>query len=134
MIDKKWKWVAKDSSSAIYVFTAKPVLLDYHEEWKPGGECESCSRVLVINGNWKDSLHEIIHHEDGKIEFRKARPELKVDDPVLVRSNVAHGWVGRHFAGWDGDGHILVWDFGCTSFSATTNHAKASPWPEYKLP
>ena len=132
MIDKKWKWVAKDSSSAIYVFTAKPVLLDYHEEWKPGGECESCSRVLVINGNWKESLHEIIHHEDGKIEFRKVRPELKVDDPVLVKLRIADRWSCRHFASWDKKtGLIRCWDDGRTSFTA---EGISSVWDVYKLP
>lgn len=135
MIDKKWKWVAKGKHAAsMFIFKIKP---DMSGENGPTSACYKDWKELsttvfpLIEGDWKDSLHEIIHHEDGKIEFRKARPELKVDDPVLVRSNVEHGWVGRHFAGWTDQGRIVTWEAGRTSFTAVPNR---EVWKYYKLP
>ena len=57
---------------------------------------------------------------DGKLSdittykhCRHARPDLEIDDPVWVRFN--DGWKPRHFAGWDSDGRMGIWAFGCTS-------------------
>ena len=93
MIDKKWKWLAKDADGVIYLYQRRPRIIGV--TWSDSKDL-TCSPESILWADipfqWKDSLHEILHHEDGKIEFRKARPELKVDDPVLVKNNEGSQW------------------------------------------
>ena len=134
MIDKKWKWVAKDKNGAVYVFTQRPKIEVGRISWTTPGEggYEPSGPIFILDDDWKESLHEIIHHEDGKIEFRKVRPELKVDDPVLVKLRRSTQWSRRHFACWDEkNGLIRCWDEGRTSF---TSEGINSVWDDYKLP
>ena len=79
--------------------------------------------------DWEDSLHEIIHTEDG-FQLVKPRPDLKIDDPVMVRLDDNEKWVRRHFAGWSESGVILVWVNGYTSFTINTS----TTFPQYRLP
>lgn len=136
MIDKKWKWVAKDENNQTYLFIERPVLTkdnallvwktQHSNNWHP------CNEIISLQDNFVDSLYEIIHHADGKIEFRKARPDLNVDDPVLVRVSENDEWVPRHFSGWDDStGKIRTFDNGQTSFTAEQG---SSQWEQYKLP
>ena len=136
MIDKKWMWVARDKNGGVYVFSSRPVVSDDRPVWRcEAGDFVRCDSLFSDQGDWKDSLHEIIHHEDGKIEFRKALPELKVDDPVLVLTDTG-SWLTRHFAGWSSDGDIITWEEGRTSFTSYVNKGFGSRevWREYKLP
>ena len=135
MIDKKWKWVAKDADDGIYLFQRRPIIIG--TKWSDAKEASYYvdSDLWTLHSAWKDSLHEIIHHEDGKIEFRKARPELKVDDPVLVREDPNDDWVPRHFCEWTTDGRVRAYPHGTTSFTAKDGGFDSpTTWEEYKLP
>lgn len=134
MIDKKWKWVAKDDSAQVFVFSVHPKMLEHRWASSQGTDTILKTKMLVIEGNWQDSLHEIIHHEDGKIEFRKARPELKVDAPVWVRDTPTDNWKPRHFKNWTADGKIETWWGGLTSFTSSEERIEYASWNEYKLP
>ena len=63
--------------------------------------------------------------------FRNARPDLKIDDPVWVRFNDV--WKPRHFAGWDADGRMGIWAFGCTSHTTECFERYWFPQGEYRL-
>lgn len=60
------------------------------------------------------------------------RPDLKIDDPVLVWSNQNNGWMRRYFAGWDGN-RLIAWRNGCTSWTAE-NVNDTAEWDRWKLP
>jgi hypothetical protein len=62
---------------------------------------------------------------------RKRRPDLKVDDRVLVSSTPNSGWLKRHFKRWADDGRIVTFMDGNTSW---TEKGFESSWDEYKLP
>jgi hypothetical protein len=62
---------------------------------------------------------------------RKRRPDLKVDDRVLVSSTPNSGWLKRHFKRWADDGRIVTFMDGNTSWS---EKGFESSWDEYKLP
>lgn len=58
-------------------------------------------------------------------QHERPRPDLKVDDKVLVT-----GKLPRHFAGWDKDGTLLCWNGGRTSF---TGDGQKTRWPHYEV-
>lgn len=132
MIDKKWKWVARDEDGRTFVFTKRPIAVG--PAWGCSPAFLAVTDLFNLKDDWEESLHEIIHHEDGKIEFRKARPELKVDDPVFVRDRDGEGWKRRHFAQWGDTGGIEVWPYGHTSFTAPEDEELPVFYLQYKLP
>ena len=62
---------------------------------------------------------------------RKRRPDLKVDDRVMVR-DVGGPWIREHFAGWADDGRVEAFVNGKTSW--TVPDGMLELWDEYKLP
>jgi hypothetical protein len=60
------------------------------------------------------------------------RPDLKIDDPVLVRDNADGKWLKKHFAGWSDDGRMQTWPYGGTSWS---NEEELVPhkWDHWKI-
>ena len=64
----------------------------------------------------------------------KRRPNLKMDDKVLVRRNGEPRWYAAHFKKWKDNGQIVCWAQGVTSFTAACQFASESVWQEYKLP
>ena len=136
MINKKWKWVAVDEGGYIYVFTNRPPMSKDRPVWMCAiGDCVRCDDFFSYEGDWKGSLHEIIHHEDGKIEFRKALPELKVDDPVFVRDFQDEDWTPRHFFRWTTDGRVMTFPHGTSSFTIKESDLfEPTTWEQYKLP
>ena len=131
-LDPKWKWLAKDADGKVYVFSVIPTTLV--TTWAVEGSGLSIFAPLQLNESlcWEDSLYEIIHTEDG-FKLIKPRPDLKIDDPVMVRVGDNKGWHRRHFAGWSESGTILVWVHGYTSFTtdiSTTFNQYRLPTPE----
>jgi hypothetical protein len=61
--------------------------------------------------------------------LKRPRPELKVDDRVLVRNSEDENWVPRYFAEW-GSRKIGTWADGGTSWS----RAAIEYWNLHKLP
>ena len=59
------------------------------------------------------------------------RPELKVDDRVLVRNKESDGWQKRHFKHWSGDGRVACFDNGATSWAS---EGYGQTWNFYRLP
>lgn len=59
------------------------------------------------------------------------KPDLKVDDKVLVRDYEDDEWEPQHFASWSENGGIKCWSIGATSFTADGNKMT---WNFYKLP
>ena len=57
------------------------------------------------------------------------RPDLRIDDPVIVWDYPDGGRYRRHFAGWTPDGRIKAWNNGT---SWTTEHVTI--WNNYRLP
>ena len=57
--------------------------------------------------------------DNGFIEEKVVRPDLKVDDKVLVRNSDDMCWERRHFMKWDKGGLIRCFGDGKTSY--TTN-------------
>jgi len=66
--------------------------------------------------------------------FEKPRPELKVDDPVMV-SNDNVVWHKRRFAKWRA-GFIFCWNLGADSWTAkeAENGKKSAIWNFHRLP
>ena len=63
---------------------------------------------------------------------RKARPNLKIDEPVWVQDRKG-GWLPRHFAGWSDDGRIQVFLDGTTSHTGKIGACGVSTWKFYSL-
>lgn len=61
---------------------------------------------------------------------RKVRPNLKIDDPVLVKGNLHGRWEKRHFAGWSPTGRMMTWADGKTSWSSNEKFV----WSYYAIP
>ena len=129
-IADKWKWIAKDEDGAELWFPDKPILEGCC--WiRSAGSVAYCGGIMQIPdlGHWLDSLHEIL--PDGTLKKHVERPELKVDDRVLVKY-LNGKWIGRHFAGWLEDGDITCWFDGKTSWTTSPNSRRR--WHEWKLP
>lgn len=58
-------------------------------------------------------------------------PELKQDDPVMVRDSEDGPWMRKHFAGWSISGDILCW---CAGFSKWTSGNAKEAWTHWRLP
>ena len=129
-IDKKWKWIAKDEDGKVCAYENIIPKMSKQEWHGPDVIFLPIHIVGLNNIPWKQSLHEIHHTEDG-ITLTPWRPNLIVDDPVMVRSCEEYSWVRRHFAGWTANGRIQVWGGGGTSFSSEEN---AKTWAYYRLP
>lgn len=69
---------------------------------------------------------------DGTYEVIKEKPNLQVDDKVLVRNSPDREWQPRHFARWDGD-RMLCFVAGTTSWSVAAIQTTAR-WTQWKLP
>jgi hypothetical protein len=65
-----------------------------------------------------------------KEALERPRPDLKVDDRVLVRDDDGEEWLPRHFAGWTTGGLIRTFISGRTSWSETMSAVYGC----YKLP
>ena len=138
-LDKKWKWYAVDDadSDEVYVYTVRPKYFDITGRWdfdsRAGGQSMWVNTELLKVPDIRpgsDSLHEIL--EDGTLV---KRPNLKVDDRVLVRGNCGTVWYERHFAEWNDDGSIVCWTDGRTSWSAIMDvDIRKSIWSQWKLP
>lgn len=63
---------------------------------------------------------------------RKARPDLKIDDPVWVQESTGR-WLPRHFAGWSDDGRIQAFGSGTTSHTNKIEGSGVSTWKFYYL-
>ena len=129
-IDKKWKWMAKDETGAMYMYEDIPKMRKQDWYYQDGAAFLTIHIVGLSNIPWDQSLHEIRHTDDGLI-LMPWRPSFIVDDPVMVRNCEKCSWVRRHFAGWTDKGRIQAWDRGGTSFSSTEN---AKTWAYYRLP
>ncbi len=95
--------------------------------------------MSVNNGYYHtlDDAHGVAHFTDEQLKMHgftlhHDRPDLKVDDKILVRdyANNNYPWVRRHFAGWDGD-KVKTFSDGKTLF---TTNASYRTWNHYKLP
>jgi len=62
--------------------------------------------------------------------FTLPRPQLKVDDKILVRNHDSHSWHKRYFAGWSANEKIMTFMNGGTSW--TQEHTYE--WNEWKIP
>ena len=62
---------------------------------------------------------------------RKLRPDLKVDDRVLVRAGEPGTWFHAHFKRWSDTGYIVCFNGGETSW---TSNGEEICWKEWKLP
>jgi hypothetical protein len=108
-------WVAEDKDGERYFYSNKPP--------QPRKGCTgwaTCAedyivevpRNIDLGPDWKLSLRQVINNK-----VQEPRPELKIDDPVLVKDSEGEPWRKRHFAGWDKSGKVKVFLHGKTSFS-----------------
>jgi hypothetical protein len=118
-------WIAEDEDGEQYFYCLKPEESD---------GCFARGGLVVIRiksrlnlgPDWKLSLRQVI---DNKVQ--EPRPELKIDDPVLVRDNDCEAWVKGHFAGWKDNGECTTFWDGRTSF--TVEGRGIETWSLYKL-
>lgn len=84
-----------------------------------------------------------VHHEDENdfllarqfrvrswVCARHRRPDLKVDDPILVRDFNDVGYIRGNFAGWADDGKVMIWESG----TDWASEGYRCSFDEYKLP
>lgn len=75
ILDKKWKYIAKDSDDNTWIFSDKPVFKPDHKRWAAdSGETFNIGDNHLTDFTPEDSLHEIIHHKDSSISFKKVKP------------------------------------------------------------
>ena len=85
--------------------------------------CESdCTKCRMLQAIWL-----LEDYEEPEVDWSK----VKVDAPILVRTDEATPWVRRYFAKYE-DEIVYVWNLGRTSWSAT-NDKDVSAWPYAKL-
>jgi hypothetical protein len=126
-------WVAEDKDGERYFYSNKPP--------QPRKGCTgwaTCAedyivevpRNIDLGPDWWKSLRQVINNK-----VQEPRPELKIDDPVLVRCDAKDKWSKRHFAGWNKNGPgIMVFAYGRTSFTHSGEEKDLGSWPFYKLP
>ena len=121
-------WVAEDASGGQYFYCLKPEESDGC--FARGGLVIPIKTRLDLGSNWRKSLRQVINNK-----VQEPRPELKIDDPVLVRGYTKAKWSKRHFAGWNKNGPgIMVFAYGRTSFTHSGEEKDLGSWPFYKLP
>ena len=85
------------------------------------------------------------HTSDRMATYYWAKPEviappqplpadLAVDTPILVRDTGSEVWAKRHFARFTGNGEIMAWPDGMTSFSTEDEDVAPVIWKEWMLP
>jgi hypothetical protein len=121
-------WIAEDEDGEQYFYCLKPKESDGC--FARGGLAIRIKSRLYLGPDWKLSLRQVINNK-----VQEPRPELKIDDPVLVRSNAKDKWSKRHFAGWNKNSPgIMVFAYGRTSFTHSGEEKDLGSWPFYKLP
>lgn len=129
MLDKKYKYVAMDGDGYCKFFEVKP---KPHEDvacwYSTDYDVPLIMGVFNLGNDWKESLREIIHNDDGSVYLRKPRHDFKVDDKVLVKAACDTKWNKRHFSHWQSDGTPICFMGGGTSFTTKT----ISSWDEIK--
>jgi len=60
----------------------------------------------------------------------EAKPDYKLDDPILVKSYISEAWNTRHFKEWDGD-RAVCWNDGRTSHT-TNDYISTITWTYHK--
>jgi hypothetical protein len=88
------------------------------------------------DGKWMlEDLNPDLFFEEVKLPERvRPKPNLKIDDPILVSANGGSdekSWQKRHFAGWDSDGKIIAFNNGATSWSTDD---RLVTWEYWRLP
>lgn len=99
--------------------------------------------VIFDSGNFGSYTHKGYRHIKAKgpslfwqpfeipaHAYEKPRPELKVDDPVIVHAE-GSGECKMYFSGWNEEGKITVWDGGRQSWN---EKYRISGWDHYRLP
>ena len=81
---------------------------------------------------WLGRKHFLDSQYSPEILWQR-RPDLKVDDRILVRDKGHANWVKQYFAKWSGDGRIVTFVDGKTSWTADSKY-RFSYWYEWKLP
>jgi hypothetical protein len=119
-------WIAEDEDGEQHFYCLKPEESDGC--FARGGLAIRIKSRLNLGPDWKQSLRQVI---DNKVQ--EPRPELRVDDPVLVRNHESEGWNKRHFASWGKLNGIKTYTHGKTSFT-TEDNTDTAHWPFYKLP
>ena len=88
---------------------------------------EDCGGVACDKCHMLQMLWLLEDYEEPETDWSK----VKIDTPILVRTDEATPWVRRYFAKYE-DGMVYVWNLGRTSWSAT-NDKDVSAWPYAKL-
>jgi hypothetical protein len=89
-----------------------------------------CVHEFDENKFWSGQTFRICFWECA----RPIRPDLKVDDPVIVwNQNYEHHKKKRHFSDWNKDGRIATYNDGQTSWSSAGPCLK-TVWDHYELP
>ncbi|MBK8150828.1 MAG: hypothetical protein IPK58_22155 [Acidobacteria bacterium] len=89
------------------------------------------TKDLAITGCDVNELFFKEIHIPKAARVRPTRPDLKIDDRVLVNNAFPIEWVRGHFAGWTDDGYIKTFLDGLTSW---TTDGATCVWTEWKLP
>ena len=113
------------------------------EEFRWGDDVEVRNKD---NKKWLPAIYIGLHPKDRYYKYvvldehgdlsswkyrRKVRPNLKVDDKVMVRAVGVDQWLHGHFKEWpEGDG-IICFDGGRTSWTSEGKHIH---WKCWKLP
>ena len=128
-IDNKHNWIAEDRNGFQYFYHDKPYL--EYEQWHyRTGWAKIMGIKFDLGNDYKKSLHKI-NHETGEFEKYIEKPDLKVDDRILVRDSNSGYWIPRHFSHWNGN-LCMCFDGGKTSWSE--NGCGVYPWEHWKLP
>jgi hypothetical protein len=117
-------WIAEDEDGEQHFYCLKPEESDGC--FARGGLAIRIKSRLNLGPDWKHSLRRVINNK-----AQEPRPELKIDDPVLVRDNDCEAWVKGHFAGWKDNGECTTFWDGRTSF--TVEGRGIETWSLYKL-
>jgi hypothetical protein len=91
--------------------------------WKGNNEPSWRTRTYPADGAYGNNALDLI----------PKRPNLKVDDPVVVWYDVVRTENRRYFKEWGEDGRIVCWRLGKTKWSAT-DEDDCCAWNHYELP
>lgn len=136
-VDKKWKYVANDCIGSQLLYEELPVRLKegFFTKTRKGmfsivTPFEPTLFSFALGPDWQESLHEIIHHDDG-IELVKVKqlPNFEVDTLLLVWNSESDKFL-RYFEEFNKHEKVCCFDSGATSLTAIDS----SPWGGYKIP
>lgn len=127
LYDDGWRYYVRNIGGVTFLTTKKPIMTGNILEITSGGTTKYANAICNVMPEIDKCEVLDIAEELGIVDWSK----VKVDTPILVKTNEQDDWEKRYFAYFKG-GKVYAWLCGTTSWS-TNNDKDVMSWNYAKL-